>query len=236
VVHLPTVPAHRKINRIDLGTADKLCVAALALDGQAAGSGGDFAACCFCLVELGSAFSAGVVVAGGQIVDGLGGTAGPVGWRSGGAWDGEVAYLFSPLGKRDLFAGGVLAEPDAEPAQLRLRESLVKTVAGLQATTPFAHVILSGRLLEEERGLAEMLAADLARFGAVRRLLSLPGAWAKQAAQGAALLADGLAGGARAPLVEHLALRGASGTVLDGLRHPRAAAVRAAFGVHPSGG
>src|SRR4051794_40643558 len=31
VIHLDSVPQHRKINRIDLGTADKLCVAALAL-------------------------------------------------------------------------------------------------------------------------------------------------------------------------------------------------------------
>jgi predicted butyrate kinase (DUF1464 family) len=53
----------------------------------------------------------------------------------------------------------------------------------------------------------------------------------KQAAQGAALLADGLAGGTRAALVERLALRAAAGTVLDWLRHPRAAQVRAAFGV-----
>src|SRR5690349_24945530 len=48
VIHLPTVPVHRKINRIDLGTPDKLCVAALAL---AQGLDG-------CVVELGTAFTA----------------------------------------------------------------------------------------------------------------------------------------------------------------------------------
>ena len=34
VVHLPTVPAHRKLNRVDLGTADKVCAAALGVDDQ----------------------------------------------------------------------------------------------------------------------------------------------------------------------------------------------------------
>jgi predicted butyrate kinase (DUF1464 family) len=53
----------------------------------------------------------------------------------------------------------------------------------------------------------------------------------KQAAQGAALLADGLAGGPQAPLVQSLHLRQAEGTVLSWLRHPRAADVRRAFGV-----
>jgi predicted butyrate kinase (DUF1464 family) len=43
------------------------------------------------------------------------------------------------------------------------------------------------------------------------------------------LLADGLAGGGQAALVERLALRQAAGTVLDWLRHPRAAEVRGAF-------
>ena len=35
VIHLDTVPAHRKINRVDLGTADKVCAAALAIEDHA---------------------------------------------------------------------------------------------------------------------------------------------------------------------------------------------------------
>src|SRR4051812_4684184 len=31
VVHLPSVPAYRKVNRIDMGSADKVCAAALAI-------------------------------------------------------------------------------------------------------------------------------------------------------------------------------------------------------------
>src|SRR5688500_11433166 len=32
VIHFDTVPAHRKVNRVDLGTADKVCAAALAVE------------------------------------------------------------------------------------------------------------------------------------------------------------------------------------------------------------
>ncbi len=51
------------------------------------------------------------------------------------------------------------------------------------------------------------------------------------AAQGAALIADGLAGGAHAPLVETLRLRQASGTVLDHLYVISRAAAEARLGV-----
>jgi predicted butyrate kinase (DUF1464 family) len=219
VIHLPTVPVHRKINRIDLGTPDKLCVAALALT---QGLGG-------CVVELGTAFTSCLVLDGGRVVDAVGGSGGPCGWASPGAWDGEAAYLLSPLAKRDLFAGGAGEVTDPAAGQAWFRESLVKAVAGLRAVTPFEQIVLSGRLLEVEPAFAETVAEDLARLTRVDRLASLPGAWVKHAAQGAAVLADGLAGGRHADLVKRLALREATGTVLDWLRHPRADDVRAAL-------
>ncbi len=217
VLHLPTVPVHRKINRIDLGTPDKLCVAALALAQHAV-----LPRATFCVVELGSAFTACVVVEQGQIVDGAGGTAGAVGWMSGGAWDGEFAYLLSPLHKRDLFRGGVRDLPGGQGMQV-FRESLLKTIAGLQAVTPFTEIVLAGRLLEHETTLATGVVADLGRLGRVIPLEGLAGAWVKHAAQGAALLADGLAGGHHAPLVEQLLLTEAWGSVLSWLHHPAVA-------------
>ncbi len=221
------MPPHRKINRIDLGTADKLCVAALTLAQRTRQLGMEPEAYHGCVVELGSAFTACLVLSGGQVVDGLGGTSGPPGWRGGGAWDGELAYLLSPLQKRDLFTGGADSVPDAAVGRRMFRESLVKAVAGLQAVTKFEEVVLSGRLLESEPKRAEQVALDLDVLVRVVVLESLPGAWVKHAAQGAALLADGLAGGRYAPLVDHLALKTASGTVLDWLHHPRSSQLRA---------
>ena len=54
---------------------------------------------------------------------------------------------------------------------------------------------------------------------------------AKQAAQGAALLADGLAGGRAAPLVEAMGIRDAGGTVLDHLYVISQATARSRLGI-----
>ena len=237
VIHLPTVPAHRKLNRIDLGTPDKLCVAALAVAHLAdIWTRQDPV----CVVELGTGFTAAVVVdERGTIVDGVGGTGGPVGWRGGGAWDGEAAYLLSPLRKADLFAGGASAVADPDARRLAYLESLVKTVAGLcglhEPADRFEKVILSGRLFAAEPAFVESLhlTAALAPFARseyeVQVLPSLPGAWVKEAAQGAAIVADGLAGGTYKPVVDALRLREAAGTVLDWLTHPRGDEVRGWF-------
>jgi predicted butyrate kinase (DUF1464 family) len=220
-VHLPTIPVHRKLNAIDLGTPDKVAVAALALRADRGGPSDDGrpdrAAKAFAVVELGSAFSAALVVEGGRLVDAAAGTRGPIGLRSGGVWDGEVACWRSPLSKDDLFRGGLIdLGPEGPDA---FRESLIKHVAGLDAVTPFDRLYLSGAGADRPKIAAAAIEA-LGRFGTVRPLAGLPGAWVKHAAQGAALLADGLAGGRHADLVASLELRAASGSVWDYLRPP----------------
>jgi predicted butyrate kinase (DUF1464 family) len=209
--HLPTIPAHRKAGAIDLGTADKVAVAALALwfDAQAT----DDARSPFAVVEVGSAFAAVLVVEGGRIVDASAGTRGPIGLRSGGAWDGELAYWRSPLTKDDLFRGGLDHLGAIGPSAFR--ESIRKHVSALRSVTPFDRIYLSGRGLERPDVHGLTLEA-LAGLGGVAPLPSLAGAWVKHAAQGSAILADALAGGRFAPVADSLRIAEASGSVRDG--------------------
>ena len=249
VVHLASVPAHRKVNRVDMGTADKVCVAALAVREQAERRGCGEREVSFILLELGGAFTAAIAVEDGRIVDGAGGTSGPLGVRAAGALDGEVAFLAGSVSKGLLFGGGaatIAGAPDAPaealaaPSTLRGRlaweayvESAVKAVAALAVSAPRAcEVILSGRLARVA-GVRDELARRLAGVIADPSLHVLTGfaAVAKQAAQGAALLADGLAGGASAALVDALGIREASGTVLDHLYVISPAAARARLGI-----
>src|SRR5437763_396657 len=234
VLHLPTVPAHRKVNRVDMGTADKVCAVALAVVDQARRLGRPLSATSFVLLELGGAFTAAVAVAGGRIVDGAGGSAGALGLRGAGALDGEVAFLAGRVSKALLFRGGVTTvagwEEETEPidrlarpttprervASDALIESTVKTAVALALSVPgTAEFVLLGRL------------ATVAAVGAAIRLRHDPvaishvldgfAAVAKPAAQGAALLADRLARGARRARVELLPSREARGSVLDHL-------------------
>src|SRR5690349_2071258 len=234
VVHLPTVPPFRKVNRVDMGTADKVCATALAIADQARQFGRPLTNVSLVLVELGGAFTAAVAVAGGRIVDGVGGTAGPLGFRAAGALDGEVAYLAGGASKAMLFQGGAAAvagwdeagtspERFAHPATPAERtaweafvEGAVKTAVALAASVPSPkEFVLSGRLARVE-AVGDAIAQRLGSF-APTRLLDGFARTAKEGAQGAALLADGLAGGANRELVELLAIREARGTVLDHL-------------------
>jgi predicted butyrate kinase (DUF1464 family) len=235
VIHLDTVPGHRKLNRVDLGTADKLCAAVLGIHEQCArrAHGPDRAS--FILIELGGAFTAGVAVEKGQIVDGVGGTSGPIGWRAAGALDGEVGFLAGQITKSALFQGGVtsLLERRPERASVAMEayiEGAVKTVRLLRCSAPSAEeIFLSGRhALRPE--VQHRLTADLDDIGSVR-LLQGSALHAKQGAEGAALLADGLAGGSNRQLVDRMRIREARGTVLDNLLFVSPEAARHRLGV-----
>jgi predicted butyrate kinase (DUF1464 family) len=245
VVHLGTVPAQRKVNRVDMGTADKVCAVVLAMHEQAERRHCEARAISLILLELGGAFTAAVAVAHGQIVDGLGGTSGPIGARAAGALDGEVAYLAGHVSKRLLFGGGaatVAGTPDVltAPSTARGRlawaayiEGAVKAVAALTVSVPRpCEVVLSGRMARAE-GVREELARRIAGVlpGVPLHLLGGGTPTGEPAARGAALLADGLAGGAAARLVGSLGIRDAHGSSLDHLYVISPAAARERLGV-----
>jgi predicted butyrate kinase (DUF1464 family) len=239
VIHFDTVPAHRKINRVDLGTADKVCAAALAIEMQRGRTGRRLEEISLILLELGGAFTAAVAVDRGQIVDGVGGSSGPIGWRAAGALDGEVAFLAGTVDKALLFSGGAetVAKGSREGRSLALRayvEGAVKAVSQLRISAPRAEeVFVSGRNAADA-GLLERLHAALSGVAVVRRLEGFAHV-AKQGAQGAALLADGLAGGRHEALVKRLRLREADGTVLDHLHVITSAVARRRLGLDPDG-
>jgi predicted butyrate kinase (DUF1464 family) len=228
-IHLPTIPAYRKWNRIDLGTADKVASAALCIADQANRLGVEFAETSFVMLELGGAFSAALAVDGGRIVDGLGGSAGPIGARACGALDAEAAYLLgATLSKRTVFSGGALdpqgdldlseglealrRDPRHSDGWLALEEGAVKAALALTASAPTPREILVAGRLARAPGMIDALGARLAHVAPVRIATGLA------AARGAAVLADGLGGGRYAALVERLGVRDASGSVLDHLR------------------
>ncbi len=217
VIHLPTVPLHRKLNRVDLGTADKVAAAALAIHDQSTRHGLAAAETSFILLELGGAFTAALAVERGAIVDGIGGTCGPMGYKSSGGWDGEVAFLAGQVGKDLLFRGG-RSEPPADSAALdSWLETALKAVVSLTVSVARPReILLSGRHADD-REVLERLVPRLETIAPVRGLQG-PGRSAKPGAHGAAVLADGLAGGRFRPIVESLRLREAGGTVLDYLR------------------
>jgi predicted butyrate kinase (DUF1464 family) len=235
VVHLPTVPAHRKVNRVDMGTADKVCAAALGIREMSERRHCAPHDASFILLELGGAFTAALAVEHGRIIDGLGGTSGPLGVRAAGALDGEVAFLAGTVTKDLLFHGGAaavagtpgaaaeaIAHPDSPRAKVAWEaylESAAKAVAALAVTMRrVPDVVVSGRLAASP-GVRDQLRIRLAHVAPDAEVHVLTGlaSAASQAAQGAALLADGLSGGESAPLVEALGLRQATGTVLDHL-------------------
>jgi len=229
VIHLPTVPAFRKANKMDMGTADKVCCAALAIRDQAELYGIDYRQTSFILAEIGYAFNAVFAVDGGKIVDGLGGTSGGPGFITLGNMDAELAVRLGKFPGIVLFSGGVKdasGKDDLTPEELAkehskyheswnmLMESIIKGVAAMMiAVEKPREILLSGRLSGIPQ-IAETLAVKLARFGKVRRI-GRQAKVAKEAAEGAYIIGEGLLGGKYKDIIDCMELRGARGTMHD---------------------
>lgn len=229
VIHLPTVPLYRKANKMDMGTADKVCCVALAIRDQAEHYGTGYDETSFILAEVGYGFNAVIGVEGGKIVDGFGGTSGGPGFLTLGGMDSELAIRLGRLPQIVVFSGGakdVSGKDDLTPEELAgepskyqgawdmLLESIAKGVAAMKvAVDQPKEILLSGRLSRIPE-IAEALAVRLSRFGPVRSVKGRAGI-AKAAAEGAYIIGEGLLGGKYKGIVDCLELRGARGTMFD---------------------
>jgi len=242
VIHLPTVPEHRKANRIDLGTSDKVYTAALAIKDQAERKGKGYGETSLIAVEVGFSYTSALAVKGGKIVDAMAGTSGFPGYSGMGFMDAELCYALShlegELSKARLFTGGCAHVSGREPSRTEpeefvegggpgyelMVEAVVKDVASLLPSVRPAEVLLSGRFsriprfFAEVKGRLEEFFSSLSLEVEVRKLGHR--GKAKEAAEGAAVLASGIAGGRYRELVEVMRLRESRGHVFEHLYPP----------------
>ena len=243
VILLPTVPLHRKINRVDMGTADKLAVTALAIYDESRRLGIRYDETRFILVELGFGYNAVIAVDSGRVVDGYGGTLTRMGFLTIGAMDAEVVVAGRFWRRSDVFYGGVSTlcnEHDLERALERasidelcnagftsMMESIEHHVRGMLASVKDPYeIILSGRLSRIPK-IYDDLRKRLSDVAPIVRIRGLDGAkLSKEAAQGYAILGEGIVGGYFKDLVEIMEIMMAKGTTLSWVYHPRVKEIR----------
>jgi predicted butyrate kinase (DUF1464 family) len=224
VVLLPTVPNYRKINRIDMGTSDKLCSTVLAIY-QLEKMGIPYDKQDFVLVEAGYGFNSFIAVRGGKIVDGMGGSLGFPSFSSLGALDFELAYLLRDFPKSLLFKGGVKSylEDIGSPIDFEsipeevlnwLFEFLLKGIMAMSVSIRGDFfLVLSGVFFNLYYD--EFL--DFVRsFGLNAKCLRLEGfGLGKKSAEGSGIVANGLSDGVFRDLIEWVEIKKAKGCVLD---------------------
>ena len=239
VKHLPTVPRYRKINKVDMGTADKLCTAVTGIRDQMEKFNVSPQKTDFIMVEIGYGFTAVLAIENGQIIDGIGGS-NIMGFRACGSLDGELAYLIKNIKKKNIYKGGVayiagfsdlslreitlLAQRD-EQTKMALKAyiaSVKKAVYGIASSfsskDKIKEVLLAGRGANLTY-LREKMIRGLNDVAPVRNMKSYSQI-AKRAAQGAAFIANGLLGGKYKPIIENLKIKDASGSILDDIFIP----------------
>jgi len=239
VKHLPTIPRYRKINKIDMGTADKLCTAVTGIRDQVERLNINPKNTNFIMVEIGYGFTSVLAIENGQVIDGIGGS-NVMGFRACGSLDGELAYLIKNIKKKNIYRGGVsyiarnqdlslkeiisLAKTDAQ-TNLALKayiSELTKAVYAISSSysskNKINEILIAGRSLELQY-IIDIFKNTLNDFLPVKIMRSY-GHLSKHAAQGAAFIANGLLGGEFEPIINNIKIKDAKGSILDDIYIP----------------
>ena len=239
VKHLPTIPRYRKINKIDMGTADKLCTVVTGIRDQIERLKIQPTNTNFIMAELGFGFTAVLAIENGQVIDGIGGS-NIMGFKACGGLDGELAYLIKNVKKSTIYGGGLSSISGHKDLTLNQFTRLVnndhQTKLAFQAyisdlikaiyaiSTSFSNkdhiteILLAGRGAENHI-IKNEITNSLEDFFTVK-LMKTYGNISKHAAQGAAFIANGLLGGEFGSIVNNLKIKEAKGSVLDDIYIP----------------
>lgn len=228
VIQLTTVPEYRKLNRMDMGTADKLCCVMLAIKDQCLRLKIPAQKTCFVLLEMGYGFTSVMAVKNGQVIDGLGGTLGFPGFLGTGHLDGELAIRIGKSPQGILFTGGassIALKPINEIKDIPrhkqvfslLIESALKDIACMLVSHPKPkEIILSGRLCREPV-ISKELRKQIKKYfphiaiSQVKRSAKI----AKEATEGAVILGAGILGVKYQNIYKSLRIAQAKGTMYD---------------------
>jgi predicted butyrate kinase (DUF1464 family) len=245
VVHLTTVPKYRKANKIDMGTSDKVLSAVLAVKNQAERLKIRYDETNFILLEIGFAYTSALAIRNGQIVDAMAGTAGFPSYLGMGFMDSEVAYALAntvkDFSKLMLFTGGCASvagmdqskpieefiklaktNKDVQAGYDLMLESIVKDVASLLSSVKPKEVMLSGRFVNMPEFLDSVKIRLQDFFGEIGTHVDVvrfqgEAKATKQAAEGAAVFANGVAHGKFEEIIRVMKLRESEGAIFDNL-------------------
>lgn len=237
VIHLPTVPSHRKLNRIDMGTTDKLASTFYIVYNEGVRTGlENFHAL---VIELGYGYNAVVKVEAGRVTDGHGGTVVSNAFLSIGGLDAEVAAILGTWSREHNFTGGVATvcgtvderealEGSSEACGVAIRSMLewtAKSAYALMLGKSHYAVYLTGRLSRSKVVVAGLEAMGL-RASVHERPIGV-----KESAVGMALIGEALVdpGSAARRVLEWMRLDEACGGTFDWVAHPAFRGIRRAF-------
>ncbi len=237
VIHLPTVPTHRKYNRVDMGTADKMAATFLGAVTSSVDNGWSPKDIDLIYVEMGYGYNAVIKVEKGKITDGHGGTIVSTGFLTVGGLDAEVAALAVKWTRDQNYVGGVSTACGTYDVDEAIRKAQKERLCMAAFQSMFSNIeknvkalteegykpkeiLVSGRLARYEF-IYSNVEKRLAGIARVSKARTLEGAKStKEAAQGYAAVLEGIMGGIFQQYADVMRLREAQGTALSWVVHP----------------